>query len=147
MNTVRFHTLDPNGTLRWRLVDPRRLSTTALYDHLWLRLLDVGRALEARTYRREGRLTLHIRGVDDERRMSLVVRDGLATCDAAGPGSDRDEADLTLDLAALGSLYLGTVELPTLVAAGRVIARDGVDLEAAGRLLGTDGAPFCSTHF
>ena len=46
--------------LRWLLADPRRFNVTALYDNLWLRLLDVPRALAARTYGSPGRLALEV---------------------------------------------------------------------------------------
>ncbi len=46
--------------LRWLLQDPRRFTVDELYDFLWLRLLDVPRALAARRYAAAGRLILEV---------------------------------------------------------------------------------------
>jgi hypothetical protein len=40
--------------LRWRLADPRRLRVTEVIDWLYLRILDVPTALQARGYRQTG---------------------------------------------------------------------------------------------
>ena len=46
--------------LRWLLADPRRFRVNALADFLWLRLLDIPRALAAREYAAVGELVLEV---------------------------------------------------------------------------------------
>jgi predicted acetyltransferase len=87
-----------------------RRVTNRMRDTLWLRLLDVPACLEARTYERDGGVTLR---VTDARGLAagtyrLEVDGGKGRCltvtaDSAGAV----EADVELDVASLGSLYLG----------------------------------------
>jgi predicted acetyltransferase len=52
--------------LRWMLTNPRALKLTRTRDNLWLRILDVRAALEARTYAAQRRRLLRrvtVRGV------------------------------------------------------------------------------------
>jgi predicted acetyltransferase len=100
------------------LADPRAAVRT-VYDGLWVRLVDVGKALTARRYQVPLDVVLEV--TDDlcpgnAGRWRLVVgADGQAevtSTDAA--------ADLELDVAALGAAYLGGTRLSTLAAAGRV---------------------------
>lgn len=46
--------------LRWRLQDPRRLRVERVEDGLWMRILDVPKALQARGYERSGRLCFEV---------------------------------------------------------------------------------------
>ena len=114
-------------------------------DGLWVRLFDVPRALEARTYEREGSLVLEV--VDDEawggtRRLLLDAGPDGATCRP----TDRSP-DLTLPVAALGGAYLGGTRLRDLVVAtGADEHRPGA-LAEADALLRTADEPWCSTFF
>jgi predicted acetyltransferase len=97
------------------LVDARTTSPTQ-GDDLWLRVVDVDRALAARTYAHEVDVVL---GVEDElcpwnaRRWRLSGGPDGATC---SPTSD--PADVTLDVRELGSVYVGGTSLVSLTAAG-----------------------------
>jgi predicted acetyltransferase len=77
------------------------------YDGLWLRLVDVDRALSARGYAAACDVVLDV--VDEvcpwnHRRWRLTADDkGVATCTATA-----DEADLRLPVAVLGGAYLGS---------------------------------------
>ena len=46
--------------LTWALDDPRCIDSSDSRDMLWLRILDVGQALEARHYPVDGRLVLEV---------------------------------------------------------------------------------------
>ncbi|MFC5667977.1 GNAT family N-acetyltransferase [Kitasatospora misakiensis] len=101
-------------------------------DYMWLRVLDVEAAFNARTYGAPGRVVLD---VDDPaghaagRWAIEVAPDGTGRCVRT-----EDEADLALDASALGTLYLGGETLPRLALAGRVTElRPGA--AAAGDLL------------
>lgn len=100
------------------LADPRAAVRT-MFDALWIRLVDVDRALMARRFLVPLDLVL---AVDDELcawnagRWRLVVgsdgRAEVARTDAP--------ADLALDVSALGAAFLGGTRLTTLAGAGRV---------------------------
>jgi predicted acetyltransferase len=131
--------------LRWRLADPRRLATTALYDHLWVRVLDVPAALSARRYAAPARLVVE---VHDPFRPSgegrFVVEGGPdgASCRPTG-----DDADLALGVTELGALYLGGASATTLARAGRVEERTAGALRVADGFFSSTPAPWCCTPF
>jgi predicted acetyltransferase len=141
---VRDRPLD--DPLPWLLVDPRRLRTRMVADHLWLRLLDLPAALRARRYGAPGRLVLE---VDDAllpaNQGRFVVEGGPdgAACEAAGQA----EPDLRLDVADLGAAYLGGVSFATLARAGRVREGRSGGLVRADAMFTTDRSPWCSTDF
>jgi predicted acetyltransferase len=54
---------------------------------------------------------------------------------------------LGLDIAALGAAYLGGPRLATLARAGRVVELAPGALGRADRMLASDPAPLCTTHF
>lgn len=143
--TIRFENIPAQEPMRWLLRDPRRLRATTLADWLWVRLVDVARALEARHYRAADRLVIEV--VDE----FLPENDGRYELEAGPDGARcrRTSAgpDLRLSVAALGSAYLGGVSLTALAAAGRV---EEVTTGAVGRadlVFGSDVPPWCSTDF
>jgi predicted acetyltransferase len=147
VTSVRVELVAPDCPVRWRLADPRLLRTTEVRDWLHLRILDVPAALSARRYRADGELVLDLRdpfrpGPGTEGRFRLSVTDGVGRVTTT-----TDEPDLTLDIAELGSLYLGGVSATELVRGGLVHARDDGARAAADALLGWPVAPFCPTHF
>ncbi len=87
-------------------------------DGLWLRLVDVDRALTARGYAVDVDVVLAV--IDDlcpwnARRWRLVVDGGEATCTATD-----DPADLTLEVRDLAAAYLGGHAVAALARAGLV---------------------------
>ena len=79
--------------LLWMLADPARLRRSVM-DRMWLRVVDVGPALERRRYNVEGRLVLQVTGrllpvergcvrAGGRRELRVVPADGLG----AGPGA------------------------------------------------------------
>ena len=130
--------------LPWLLVDGRHAQPVHRADFVWLRPIDVPAMLAARTYPVAGRLVLEVfdgSGLAGGRFALDGGPDG-ATCVRT-----RAAADLTLDVATLGSVYLGGHPLRTLAAAGLV------DEHAAGAVARADGmfrslvTPWCSTWF
>ncbi|SFW83759.1 GNAT family N-acetyltransferase [Amycolatopsis australiensis] len=141
---VVFKHWPPDHPLRWQLADVRAAQVQPDPDWLWVRLLDVPRALTARGWFADGELVLD---VDDpfrgERgRYLLTVREGKAECVPA----DR-APDLTLDVSDLGSLYLGGVAPSTLVRAGHVRAHGPDAASRADALFRVDRAPHCLHWF
>lgn len=134
--------------MQWALADPRQAQVSGRADFLWLRILDVERALGERRYERDGDLVLEIRDRLGDRdgpaagRYRLSVRGGAATCVRAD-----DPADLMVDVRALGAAYLGGTRLVDATRTGGATeVRPGALLEADA-LFRTADQPWCSTWF
>lgn len=117
VKTVSFGLFHPDDPLMWALTDLNRVKTTELQEFLWLRVLDVPRALAARPWAADGTLVLE---VDDPLghaagRYEIVTRDGVAQVARTDTGA---EVRLTSEM--LGSLYLGGVPVRQLHRAGCV---------------------------
>lgn len=125
--------------LRWMLTNPRALKLTRTRDNLWLRILDVRRALEARAYAATDALVLE---VDGHGRWRLDAAPDGAACTA----TDAD-ADVSLTVNELGSLYLGGVRASELMYAGRVVERTAGAVSRLDALLRQDRAPHNAVGF
>ncbi|MPY94739.1 MAG: GNAT family N-acetyltransferase [Acidimicrobiia bacterium] len=147
VSEVRAQAVPLDEPLRHRLADLRQLRVEGRSDKLWVRLLDVPTALEARAYRAPGQLTIEV--LDDVRPETAGRYRVDAGPDGAGVSraAATTPADLVLGVAELGALYLGGVRASSLVAAGRAReAKSGAAL-VADRLFAGDGQPFCATIF
>ncbi|MEV8213154.1 GNAT family N-acetyltransferase [Leifsonia sp. NPDC077715] len=137
---VKVWTRGVDEPLQALVNDVRGARVTDLEDHLWVRILNVPAALQARTYERDGSLVLE---VADELgfaagRYRLTVQDGRATVSATD-----DPADVTLPVTALGSAYLGHDVVRGLALAGRIQGY----ADALDRLFRTAVPPRLSTWF
>jgi predicted acetyltransferase len=143
--TITAERRSPGERLPWLLVNGRDVCLSDLADALWVRLLDVPRALEARAYDRAASLVLEV--VDGEAtggraRWHLEAGPDGARCRV----TDRTP-DLTLDVSALGAAYLGGISLrDAVLTRGADEHRPGA-LAEADRLLRTGDVPWCSTFF
>ncbi|WP_405615736.1 GNAT family N-acetyltransferase [Streptomyces sp. NBC_00076] len=134
----------PDDLLPFFLPDPRAARITAQADWLWVRLLDVERALEARTYEGEGSLVLEVTDRDGltggRYRLEASSEGGTCTPTTAG-------ADLTLDVADLAALWLGDESAVRLAALGRVREERAGAGRSADALLRTSRRPWCPDMF
>jgi predicted acetyltransferase len=96
--TVRIRNRPLDDPIRWLLREWRYFHVKHVSDGLWLGLLDVPAALEARGYAADGDLVLDVGG----ERIALSVSGGTASCST----SDRD-ADIALGVSELSAAYLG----------------------------------------
>jgi predicted acetyltransferase len=136
---------------RWRLADPRRLEVQGQYDFLYLRVLDVKAALEARRYYTPStrQLTFELTPPatpqpDDEApgTWRLEVGPDHATCRRT------DEApDLRMEVTDLGSVYLGGFKPSALEAAGRIQELRAGAATDADAIFQTPLAPRTATGF
>lgn len=131
--------------LPWALQDPRCVDASDARDMLWLRVLDVQKALAARRYPTDGSLVLRVAD-------SLGFAAGTFTLAVAGgeatvTPSPEAAPDLSLDVADLGSIYLGAVCPVTLASAGRVAEHSAGAALAARLMFAVERAPHCLTHF
>lgn len=113
------------------------LATT--YPSLWLRIVDVGSALEARRYASSVDVVVEV--TDDvlphnSGRWHLTGNTSSAKCER----TDAD-ADLALDIRTLGAAYLGGSSLLTLAGAGRVTEHRRGALGEASAAFGWHRAP------
>lgn len=134
----------PDDLLPHFLPNPRAASITTQADWLWVRLLDVVRALEARTYAGEGTLVLEVTDRDGLTggRYRLEASEKGASCTPT-----RADAELTLDVSELAALWLGDESAVRLAALGRIREeRAGAGL-TADALLRTPRRPWCPDLF
>ncbi|MEU9333808.1 GNAT family N-acetyltransferase [Streptomyces sp. NPDC048290] len=135
----------PDDLLPDLLPDPRAALLTSHSDWLWVRLLDVVKALEARTYGAEGALVLEVgdaSGLGGAGRYRLEASEEGASC-----APTTESADLTLDLATLSALWLGDVSAVRLAALGRVGEERAGAARKADALLRTSRRPWCPDIF
>ncbi|HNV12153.1 MAG TPA: sterol carrier protein domain-containing protein, partial [Propionibacteriaceae bacterium] len=104
-------------TLPWALVDRRALKVTQERDVMWLRVLDVVQALEARGWDAEGEIVLGVRDAMGyaEGAYRITASEGTAFVE---PTTDAPEVACDVDV--LGSAFHGLVGFITLARAGRV---------------------------
>jgi predicted acetyltransferase len=146
VGTLRAPRRSPSDRLPWRLTNYRAASIAEQTDGMFVRLHDLPRALEARTYAGQGSVVLEI--IDPERpdapeRVHLDAGPDGARCTR----TDRSP-DLTIHLAALSGAYLGGTRLSHIVA-GFGGADEGTPgaLDRVERLFRTADEPWCSTFF
>ncbi|MFJ9867179.1 GNAT family N-acetyltransferase [Streptomyces sp. NPDC101165] len=135
----------PDDLLPFFLPDPRAARVTDHADWLWVRILDVVRALEARTYEGTGSLVLEV--VDAAGlaggRFRLEASPEGASCTPAGGAA----VDLTLPVAELATVWLGDESLVRLAALGRVREEREGAARKADALFRTSGRPWCPDIF
>ena len=138
----RYSVDDPLPLL---LTEPRRVQIDAAADDVWVRILDVPAALEARRYLTEGRVVLDV--ADGFRPVTggrFVLEAGP---DGARCAPTTADADLALDISGLGSLYLGGMRATTLARAGLVEERTPGAAFRADVLFASDTPPHNQTPF
>ena len=130
--------------LPWLLADPRQLQRSTR-DGLWLRLVDVGAALQLRRYMESGRLVLEVR--DD----LCPWNAGRFELEGSSEGASCRATDLAPDLVIpvnnLASTYLGAVTFSTLAQAGLVEEHTPGALLRADRMFAVRYQPWTPHNF
>ncbi|MER5830887.1 GNAT family N-acetyltransferase [Streptomyces sp. NPDC002130] len=144
VSQIVFKHLPPEHPLRRQLADFRAGQVSGDMDWLWVRLLDVPRALTARGWFTDGELVLDVHDpfLGERDRHLLTVRDGKADC----APTDR-KPDLSLDIRDLGSVYLGGTAPSTLVRAGHIRAHQPDAATLADTLFRAERSPHCLHWF
>ncbi len=141
---VRWDRATTDEPLRYIVDNPAALQLEVT-DQLWLRVVDVDRALRARRYSAPIDMVLE---VTDEfcpwntGRYRLTGDDGTATCVRTD-----DAADIALSAKTLGAAYLGGATLGALAAAGLVTEHRPGALAAASTAFATARQPNCPEVF
>jgi predicted acetyltransferase len=121
------------------LAEPRRMQFK-VNDGVWVRLIDVGGALSARTYS-GGEIVLDV--------ADALLPENVGRWRVTSSGAERteDAADLQLDITGLGSVYLGGFTFGELVRGSRAQELTEGAAERADALFRTSSAPWCPEIF
>lgn len=135
------------------LLDEPRAAAAKYSDSLWVRILSVPAALEARRYAAPIDVVLDIQDRDipaNARRWRLLTTTDPST---GTPGASATctptdaPADLSLDIAALGSAYLGGPTLAAMAAGGRITELTPGALGRASTAFGWLRTPYATEVF
>ncbi len=147
VNRVTVPRVAPDDPLPLLLDNPRACVTRpgAGADHLWLRILDVPGALQARCYNAPGSTVLE---VTDQMQYAA----GRYAIETRANGSAHvtqvdDPPDLTLDVAELARVYLGDQSFHRLAAAGLLTAHRADAVARADWQFRTPHRPWCPDGF
>ncbi|MEU6757387.1 GNAT family N-acetyltransferase [Streptomyces sp. NPDC046685] len=124
------------------LPDPRAARVVTAADFLWVRVLDVVRALSARTYEVPGVLVLEVTDPAGPAAGRYRLDAGSGAC-----ARTQEPADLRLDASALGSLYLGDASAVRLAELGRVTQERPGSAALADAVFRTARRPWCPDVF
>lgn len=126
-----------------QLADPRAVDAN-VYDSLWVRLVDVGRALALRTYRAPVDVVLDVHDDLCPWNAGTWRLSGDAT--GATCGRTTDPPEVTLSVRELGAAYLGGPTLTAMAAAGLVTGTPAA-VSAAGLAFSGERQPWCPEVF
>jgi predicted acetyltransferase len=139
---VNAHSLPVDEPLGEMFTDPRACRVISIDDELWLRLLDVEAALNARTYSEAEPVVVEI----EDRQ--LPTNSGRYLISASGAKRTSVEAHVRLDVDTLAMLYLSEWRASSLVQTGRVEVLDAAAPSRLDELFRTaERRPWCGTHF
>ncbi|MFF4429906.1 GNAT family N-acetyltransferase [Streptomyces sp. NPDC001513] len=132
----------PDDLVPQLLPDPRSARIVTCADFLWVRVLDVVRALSARTYEVPGELVLEVTDASGPAAGRYRLDAGTGACERTEAA-----ADLRLDVSALGSLYLGDESAVRLAALGRITEERPGAVALADAVFRTARRPWCPDIF
>jgi predicted acetyltransferase len=140
MAAVEISLVPPDHPLFLLLATPRRMNYR-MGDALWIRLVDLPAALGGRAYGEGGPLVLEVRDAVCD------WNDGRWRLENGACERTDAEADLSLDVGALGSAYLGAVSFAQLREALRVEELRTGAIERADGLFAWRPLPWCPEIF
>jgi predicted acetyltransferase len=144
MHSIRSRLGPIDHPLMLMLAEPRRMQLRAT-DGVWMRIVDVKAALEARAYAADGSVVLEVSDafmpeVGGRWRLTTGGGDGLAE-----PTSD--SPDIQMDITDLASVYMGGFRFASLGRASRTVeCTEGARARADAMFASTD-APWCPEVF
>ena len=147
INEVQLGERPIDEPARWLIADGRALTQTEVVDDLWLRILDLPMALEARGYAAPGRLVLEVVDPDADgfaagRYVLDADESGVASCKPT-----TESADLTVGQRTLASAYLGGHTVRALAVNGGVDEHTPDSLARLDAMLVTPRPPYNGTGF
>ena len=142
--TVKAEDRSPDEVLPWLLEDARAVQQHHRSDFLWVRVLDPVAALRGRRYAAPGRIVFDVRDAAGYAEGRVALED-----DGAGVvcRPTTEDAEVALDVRALGAIYLGGTSLHTLASAGWADELTPGAIERVDAMFRSSIAPWCSTWF
>ncbi|MFB4194759.1 GNAT family N-acetyltransferase [Streptomyces carpaticus] len=144
ITTLRTENRGPDDLLPLLLPDPRSARLTEQSDFFWLRPLDVPALLTSRSYATAGELVFEVHD-------AMGLAGGRFALTASAEGAEcaptTRSADLTLDVGAFGTLFLGDISAVRLAGAGRLTEETPGAVARANTLLNTGARPWCPDSF
>jgi predicted acetyltransferase len=146
--TIKAGTRRVREPLPWYLEDARAARLRDTGEALWLRIYDVPTALENRRYEAADRLVIEVLDRVGDGSGPAAGRYELdAGPDGASCRRTQHDADLTVEVSALGAAFLGGTRLADAVRGGGSVETTRGALHRADSLFRTDDEPWCTTHF
>jgi predicted acetyltransferase len=144
VTTVKGHVRPIDEPLRLLLHDGRAAVQKDRSDHMWVRILDIRRALEARRYETPVAMVVEVH----DQQLGLGGRFELdGGPDGATATPTARDADIALEVDALGGAYLGGTPLWWFTRTGKVEERTPGALVRLDAALRTTHAPWTTTNF
>jgi predicted acetyltransferase len=144
VTTVKAGVRPTDEPLRLLLEDGRAAVQRDRSDHMWVRILDVRRALEARRYETSVAMVVEVH----DQQLGLGGRFELdGGPDGATATPTARDADVALEIDALGGAYMGGTPLWWFAQAGKVDEHTPGALVRLDAALRTTHAPWCTTNF
>ncbi|MBI2697837.1 GNAT family acetyltransferase [Mycobacterium gordonae] len=141
IDRVVFWMLPVDDPLPLLLRDRRAAKVTAVHDETWLRVLDVHRALAARSYDDDDAIVIAVTDPVLQRNSATFAISGDGAC----PTDQR--AQVHVGVEGLGTVLLGGASWQSLAVAGLARAEDAAALAAADRLFAVPDAPYAGFYF
>jgi predicted acetyltransferase len=139
MTEIRAFKRPVDDPLPRLLTDPRKLQRS-VRDELWLRIVDVPTALQARSYDAEASAVIQIRD------QFCSWNQGCFKLDVSPNGSmcrpSTQTPDLEMDISDLAAVYVGGTTLGTLMRAGRIQESTPGAVAQLGRAFAVDREPW-----
>jgi GNAT superfamily N-acetyltransferase len=143
--TVKLHGVGEDDPVFSWVQGPRGLGDVRPYDSLWVRPVDLPQALATRGYEADGDVVVDVTDVAapwNAGRWRIRVKDGTADVTRTD-----DDAEVSLDVAALGAAYLGGRNLAALARAGVAAEHRPGAVRELWRAFRTDVRPYASRGF
>ena len=143
--TIKVDGLAESDPLLSWVQGPRGLGAVHPYDSLWVRLVDLPRALTARGYEADCDVVVEVADEPapwNAGRWRIRVKDGTADVSATD-----DDAEVSLPVTALGAAYLGGANLAALHRAGVVAEHRPGATRELWRAFRTDLGPYAARGF
>ncbi len=140
---VRYWNAPVDDELPWQVTDPRRVQRN-ICDSLWVRLIDIPRALAGRHYCGSGKIVFEVHDSfmpANSGCYELETSNSSVQCSATS-----SKADIELSVQTLGAVYLGAHRFTELMRAG-LIQGDPDALATADRMFSWDRQPWCPEVF
>ena len=144
MSTTEAIRRPVNDPLPWLLADPRRLNRSTR-DGIWVRVVDVTAALNLRRYMNRDQLVIEVK--DDLCPWNNGTFKLEGHSDGAECQTSNSQADLSIHISNLASVYMGAISFSTLSMAGLVDEKTPGALLRADRMFAVQYPPWTPCNF